>query len=67
MKITSCDCIYKDIQNKNVEVFPTVRTLSYDALTGFKLDTGYDIEIDGDILIDYKYCPYCGKKLEVEE
>lgn len=67
MIITSCDCIYKDIQNEIVKVFPTIRALSYDNLTGFERDTGYDIETNNDVLIDYKYCPYCGKKLEVKE
>lgn len=59
MQITSCDCF----KNRNYEAFKN-EDGSYD-LRVYKKSVGEFSRVS--ILININNCPFCGKKIEVEE
>lgn len=64
MRITSCDCF----EEVGAEVEPTsIDTFNMVFTEYINLSDGSTVGFYRNTLEDIKFCPFCGKKIEVEE
>lgn len=61
MKITSCKCFESSERKISVNAYLE------DDCESYQIDTYFSGYGAGDTFNNFKYCPYCGKKIEVED